>query len=56
MEGWRKTHRPSRLRQSLGIQETHLFATPEELSEEAYDLQGKRIAYEEKAHKERKDE
>lgn len=45
-----------RLRQSLGIQENHLFATLEELTEEAYDIQGKRIAYEEKAHEEKKDE
>ena len=41
-----------RLRQSLGIQENHLFATLEELTEEAYDIQGMRIAHEEKPHDE----
>ncbi len=45
-----------RLRQSLGIQENHLFATLEELTEEAYDIQGKRIAHEEKPHDEKADE
>ncbi|MBI5584384.1 MAG: DUF488 domain-containing protein [Deltaproteobacteria bacterium] len=50
-----------RLRNSLGIQETHLFATLEELTDEAYDIQGKRIAHEEKpqdekAHEEKRDE
>jgi uncharacterized protein (DUF488 family) len=37
-----------RLMRSLGIPETHLFATPEELVEKAYDTQGRRIAFEEK--------
>ena len=37
-----------RLMHSLGIPENHLFAKAEELIEKAYDLQGKRIAFEEK--------
>ena len=45
-----------RLRQSLGIQENHLFVTLEELTEDAYDIQGKRIAHEEKPPEEKKDE
>jgi uncharacterized protein (DUF488 family) len=36
-----------RLMQSLGIGENNLFARPEELIERAYDMQGRRIAYEE---------
>lgn len=38
-----------RIMLSLGIPENHLFATAGELIEKAYDLQGKRIAFEEKA-------
>lgn len=41
-------HAERRLMQSLGIQENHLFATVEELIEKAYDIQGRRIAYQEK--------
>lgn len=41
-------HAERRIMQSLGIQENNLFATPEELIEIAYDMQGKKIAYEEK--------
>lgn len=41
-------HAERRLMQFLGIQENALFATPEELIERAYDIQGRRIAHEEK--------
>lgn len=41
-------HAERRLMTFLGIQENNLFAGPEELIQRAYDLQGKRIAYEEK--------
>ncbi|MEW6668073.1 MAG: DUF488 domain-containing protein [Thermodesulfobacteriota bacterium] len=41
-------HAEGRLMKLLGIQENNLFATPEELTERAYDLQAMRIAYEEK--------
>jgi uncharacterized protein (DUF488 family) len=37
-----------RLMRSLGISECNLFATAEELIEKAYDLQGAKIAFEEK--------
>ena len=37
-----------RLMRLLNIQENNLFATHEELIEKAYDLQGQRIAYQEK--------
>jgi uncharacterized protein (DUF488 family) len=38
-----------RLMRALGMPESHLFATSGDLIEKAYDLQGKRIAFEEKA-------
>lgn len=41
-------HAERRLMQSLGMQENNLFAAREELIERAYDMQGKKIAYEEK--------
>ena len=41
-------HAERRLMRTLGIQENHLFATLEELIEKAYDIQGRRIAYQEK--------
>jgi len=41
-------HAERRLMQFLRIRENNLFASPEELIERAYDMQGKRIAYEEK--------
>ena len=41
-------HAERRLMQALGVPETDLFATPEELVLRAYDTQAGRIAYEEK--------
>ena len=41
-------HAERRLMQSLGMQENNLFAARGELIERAYDMQGRKIAYEEK--------